>query len=133
RHSGVASGAIARAIAAAIVPALARRDDEHANTRRRVKAGEAGTYIADILAERDSSLARWPDRQGMPLTVWIQPDADIPGFNNKYVASVREAFEEWDRLHLPVHFAFVADSADAEVHVAWIDHFTQPISGRTRW
>src|SRR5207237_7630095 len=25
------------------------------------------------------------------------------------------------------------DSAHAEVHVTWIDHFDQPISGRTRW
>ena len=133
RHSGVASGAIARAIVAAVSPAFGRRDDDHADLRRRVKAGEPGTYIADILAERDSSLARWEDRQGTPLTVWIQPDADIPDFNHKFVARVRDAFEEWDRLHLPVHFAFVADSANAEVHVNWIDHFTQPISGRTRW
>ena len=32
-----------------------------------------------------------------------------------------------------MRFRFVADSAKAEVHVNWIDHFTQPISGRTRW
>ena len=25
------------------------------------------------------------------------------------------------------------DSADAEVHVTWIDRFKEPISGRTRW
>src|SRR5260370_989761 len=24
-------------------------------------------------------------------------------------------------------------TASAEIHVSWIDHFTQPISGRTRW
>ena len=46
---------------------------------------------------------------------------------------VQQAFEEWGALDLPVHFRFVADSAKAEVHVNWIDHFTQPISGRTRW
>jgi hypothetical protein len=32
-----------------------------------------------------------------------------------------------------VRFAFVDDSSDAKVHVTWIDHFSQPISGRTRW
>lgn len=135
RHSGIASGTIARAIAAAVSPAVAgvAADDEHAATRRRIKASEPGTYIADILRERDSSLARWADRQGIPLTVWIQPHASISDFSSTYVARVREAFEEWDRLHLPVHFAFVADSADAEVHVNWIDRFADPISGRTRW
>ena len=32
-----------------------------------------------------------------------------------------------------MRFTFVDDSADAEVHVNWIDHFNEPISGRTRW
>ena len=32
-----------------------------------------------------------------------------------------------------MHFTFVDDSSDAEVHVTWIDRFTEPISGRTRW
>ena len=49
------------------------------------------------------------------------------------MSRVQQAFEEWGALDLPVRFRFVADSAKAEVHVSWIDHFTQPISGRTRW
>jgi predicted Zn-dependent protease len=49
------------------------------------------------------------------------------------VSHVREAFENWDELALPVRFAFVDDSASAEVHVNWIDRFREPISGRTRW
>jgi Predicted Zn-dependent proteases len=32
-----------------------------------------------------------------------------------------------------VHFAFLADSAHADVHVTFIDRFGEPISGRTRW
>jgi predicted Zn-dependent protease len=98
-----------------------------------VRDGEAGTYIGEILGERDSSLARWPDRHGIPLSVWVQPRSSVRDFTTSYVARVREAFEEWDALHLPVHFTFVDDSADAEVHVNWIDHFSEPISGRTRW
>jgi predicted Zn-dependent protease len=39
----------------------------------------------------------------------------------------------WDTLLLPVRFQIVADSADADVHVTWIDRFSEPISGRTRW
>ena len=32
-----------------------------------------------------------------------------------------------------MRFAFVDDSADADVHVTFIDRFKEPISGRTRW
>jgi len=32
-----------------------------------------------------------------------------------------------------VKFEFVADSASAEVHVDWTDHFDTPISGKTLW
>jgi predicted Zn-dependent protease len=98
-----------------------------------VRNEQAGTYIADILLERDSALARWPDRKGVPLTVWIQPASNVHDFSPSFAARVRAAFEEWDALDLPVHFSFVDDSADAEVHVSWIDRFRDPISGRTRW
>jgi len=46
---------------------------------------------------------------------------------------VREAFEEWQQLGIPVRFTFVVDSAAADVHVSWIDHFVEPISGKTLW
>jgi hypothetical protein len=40
---------------------------------------------------------------------------------------------EWDELALPVRFAFTGDSARADVHVTFVDHFDDPISGRTKW
>jgi predicted Zn-dependent protease len=69
----------------------------------------------------------------MPLTVWIQPTSGVSDFSREYVSRVQVAFENWDSLQLPVRFAFVTDSATADVHVNWIDHFDEPISGRTRW
>lgn len=131
RHSGTAEGTIGLVLAA--VAPSGPIDDEHAEIRRRVHDSEAGTYIGEILLERDSSLARWPDRHGIPLTVWIQPRSGVPGFASSYIANVRAAFREWDALNLPVSFAFVDDSADADVHVNWIDRFDEQISGRTRW
>ena len=111
------------------------RDDDRAReaVRSRLRRGEPGTYIADILKERDSSLARWPDRHGEPLRVWVQPMSSIVDFTESYVDEVRAAFEDWDELQLPVRFQFVRDSAHADVHVTWLDHFEQPISGRTKW
>jgi hypothetical protein len=132
RHATLSPGTIARVLAAMHSPAP-RNEDDKMNALRLLRAEEAGTYIGDILLERDSALARWPDRADVPLTVWIQPSSALPDFSSSYVARVREAFEEWDDVELPLHFAFVTDSAQAEVHVNWIDHFNEPISGRTRW
>ena len=128
RHDDVSSGAIARALAV-----VSNLGDDRADVMRRVRDAESGTYIGDILRERDSSLARWPDRHGVPLTVWIQPKSSVQDFGLAYVEQVRAAFQEWGAVHLPIRFTFVDDSADAEVHVNWIDHFNEPISGRTRW
>ncbi len=46
---------------------------------------------------------------------------------------VRDAFDQWANLGIPVKFTYVRDSADADVHVSWIDHFDSPISGKTIW
>jgi hypothetical protein len=101
--------------------------------RRQLAERGEGTYINEMLAERDSALARWPDRQGVPLSIWIQPTSKIEGWHAQYALRVRDAFLAWDALHLPVRFAFTSDSAAADVHVSFIDHFDEPISGRTKW
>jgi predicted Zn-dependent protease len=126
-----AAGSVGRAL---LLPELRNGDErERAAVRRRLRRSEQGTYIGEILRLRDSSLARWPDRQDRPLTVWIQPVAAIDDWTPAFVDRVREAFEEWDAINLPVGFVFVDDAEHAEIHVNWIDHFNEPISGRTKW
>jgi hypothetical protein len=117
-------------------PTLLRDDDDEvarANSRARLRNGETGTYIQEILLERDSALARWHDRPFQPLKVWVQSAPSIEDWNGEYVEAVADAFREWDAVELPVRFRVVSDSADAEIHVTWIDRFDAPISGRTRW
>ena len=104
-----------------------------AAVRRTLAEHATGTYIGEMLAERDSALARWPDRDGEPLTVWIQPTSDIAGWTDRYVDDVRGAVREWDALLLPVRFTFTTDSTAADVHVTFVDHFREEISGRTKW
>jgi predicted Zn-dependent protease len=116
-----------------VTPVATPAKADRGEVLRRLKHGAHGTYIGDILQERDSTLVRWADRRGMPLTIWIQPQSNIADFSSAFVQEVRNAFEEWDGVRLPVRFAFVDDSAEAKVHVTWINHFSQPISGRTRW
>jgi len=109
------------------------RDDERETIRQKLRLGESGTYIAEILRARDSALARWRDRKGKPLRVWIQPVSVVDDWHMRYVYEVHNAFVAWDTLRLPVRFQVTADSARADVHVNWIDRFVEPISGRTRW
>jgi hypothetical protein len=110
------------------------RDDEREGVRQKLRLGESGTYIAEILRARDSALARWRDRrENNPLRVWIQPASTIEDWSLRFVYEVHNAFVAWDTLHLKVRFQMVADSAKADVHVIWVDRFNEPISGRTRW
>jgi Matrixin len=108
-------------------------DDDREVVRRAIRRAEPGTYISEILRARDSALARWPDRHGNPLRVWIQSASRLDDWHMRYVYEVHAAFVAWDTLRLPVRFQIVADSATAPIHVTWIDHFVEPISGRTRW
>ncbi len=106
-------------------------DPRRAAVRRTLAQRAGGTYISEMLAGRDSALARWPDRT--PLGVWIQPASSVQGWNRQYVSDVRRAFDDWTGLRLPVHFTFTPDSARADVHVTFVDHFDEEISGRTKW
>lgn len=128
-HSGIASGTIARAFSFILSN---RPDDSAMAVRRELLTRAPGTYIGDILRERDSSLARWPGRS-TPLRVWVQPTTDVRDFTSDYVLRVRDAFDEWNSVQLPVKFELTSDSAAADIHVSWIDHFNEPISGRTKW
>ena len=110
-----------------------RDDDEREIVRRALRRAESGTYISEILRARDSALARWPDRPNSPHRVWIQSSSGVGDWHTRYVYEVHAAFVAWDTLNLPVRFQIVADSASADIHVTWIDHFVEPISGRTRW
>ena len=101
--------------------------------RRRLREREAGTYIGEVLRSRDSALARWPERLEEPIRVWVQPASGVADWHPVFVRMAREAFVDWMTTGIPVRFVFVADSADADAHLVWIDHFDEPISGKTRW
>lgn len=108
-------------------------DRDPAEIQRRLSEGAAGTYIGDLLAERDSIIVRWPDRTSRPLRVWVQSGERIPGWNPVFVNDVRGAFTTWQDVGVPVPFTFVLDSSAADVHVTWTDHFAEPITGKTLW
>ena len=104
-----------------------------ADVRHRIELGSQDTYINDVIASHDSALARWPDRQGNPLRVWVQPTSRHQDFNAAAVPVVRRAFVEWSEVGIPVPFTFVVDSGMADVRVTWVDKFNESISGKTLW
>jgi hypothetical protein len=103
------------------------------DVRRRIAMGQNGTYITEILLERDSALARWPERVSRPIRVWVGTGTGLVGWDDSFQQRVRDAFDDWSLLGIPVKFTYVPDSVDADVHVSWIDHFDTPISGKTLW
>jgi hypothetical protein len=101
--------------------------------RRRLREGAPGTYVNELLLQRDSALARWPDRRTHPLRVWVQPDTPTSDFSASFPDIVRGAFDEWSTTGIPLSFSFVTDSTKADIHVTWIDRFDEQISGKTLW
>ncbi|HUF28486.1 MAG TPA: matrixin family metalloprotease [Gemmatimonadaceae bacterium] len=112
------------------VPAVSRDVDD---IRTRLAMGEAGTYIGEILASRDSSLARWRDRSIEPLRVWVDIAPPLDAWRREFAEHAREAFEAWSDVGIPVRFTFVVDPAQSDVQVTWVDRFDEQISGKTHW
>ncbi|MDQ2766011.1 MAG: matrixin family metalloprotease [Gemmatimonadota bacterium] len=133
RNSGTTAAAFSGEADASAMVDVDSKSRDVLDIRRRIQMGENGTYIGEILGERDSALARWPERVATPVRVWVGSDPQIEGWDPTYPERVRDAFDQWANLGIPVKFTFVRDSTDADVHVSWIDHFDSPISGKTIW
>jgi hypothetical protein len=118
---------------AAAVELSGARGLRPAEVRQIVRREESGTYIGELLLDRDSALTRWPDRTKQPLRVWIGSATGQAGWSESYREQVRVAFETWETAGIPMSFEFVSDPAGADVHVTWIDRFQEPISGKTLW
>lgn len=96
-------------------------------------AGDS-TYVAALVG-RDSVLRRWPVRVGTPIRVWLEPARRGAGgvSDRERMARVRGAFRRWEKVGVPVRFAFTRDSSRAEVRVRWVDSLPGPRAGFIRW
>jgi hypothetical protein len=134
--SSAAQSAVSTMIQTIVVTAT--RDDPAtyrrvADARRRLEDRSPGTFIGELLSAHDSSLARWPERLTQPLRIWIQSSPDLLDWTPETLPIVRDAFRTWSGIGIPLAFTFVLDSASADVHVTWVDHFDEQISGKTLW
>ena len=126
-REGTLSGTLSP-VASAPVAAAARGRA----TVTEILSGAGGTYIGRLLAERDSTLERWPDHIRQPLRIWIDSSSTIGGAQAAFPAAVRSAFAEWSTSGIPLRFAYVTSAADADVRVRWTDHLDHK-TGSTTW
>ena len=115
--------------------AVAHPDDSTrpAAVWRSARATVAGTYLPDMIAAGHSHLKRWPDRREAPIRVWIEPGDSVPGWQPAFDDTVRAAFVSWERIGLPVRFAFTPTPDGSEVRVSWTERLPARNSGIIRW
>ena len=95
-------------------------------------SGAMGTYIDRILADRDSTLERWPDRLDRPLRVWIDSSDTITGVQAAFPAAVRSAFADWIAAGIPIRLVYVNSEREANIRVRWTDRLSKK-TGSTTW
>jgi hypothetical protein len=97
-----------------------------------ILAGAPGTYIDQLIVDRDSTLERWPDHLLKPLRVWIDSSTSCTGEQAGFPAAVRAALHAWSATGIPIQFAYVDSPGDADIRVRWIDHLSHK-TGSTTW
>ena len=103
--------------------------------RSTLLASGDSTYVRALVG-RDSVMRRWPVRVGDPIRVWLEPARKgVAGgvSDRERMAHVRGAFRRWEKVGVPVRFAFTRDTAEAEVRVRWVDSLPGPRAGFIRW
>ena len=92
-----------------------------------------GTYIEQVLADRDSTIERWPARVAQPIRVWIDSTPTVERAPDGFPAAVRSAFATWStRRHSGSIRVSFASNRDADIRVHWTTHLDHK-TGSTTW
>lgn len=97
-----------------------------------ILSGAPGTYIEELLDDRDSTIERWPDHLTQPLRVWIDSSTMLSGVQARFPTEVRAAFTEWASTGIPLRFTYISSPRDADIRVRWTDHLDHK-TGSTTW
>jgi len=95
-------------------------------------AAAQGTYIDQLLIDRDSTLERWSPRVTAPLKVWIDSSDVLSGVPSGFPSAVRAAFKEWAGTGIPLRVQYVSTPGAADIRVRWIEHLNHK-TGSTTW
>lgn len=86
---------------------------------------------APVMVHGSESTALSPARHD--FRIWIEPASRIFGWKSSYPAAAREAVAAWEAVELPVSFAFVEDSSEANLLVYWRRRINHQLRGRSTW
>jgi hypothetical protein len=109
---------------------IERRD--RATVSEILTLGSTNTYISRVLADRDSTIERWPQHIDEPLRVWIDSTSELSGDQAAFPSAVRSAFAEWSATGIPLRFTYVGSPDDADIRVRWTEHLDHK-TGSTTW
>lgn len=102
------------------------------SSKSAIIAAAPGTYIDQLLTDRDSTIERWSERLAQPLRVWIDSTETISGDKAEFPAAVRAAFREWAGTGIPLSVEYVDSPGDADIRIRWIDRLNRK-TGSTTW
>lgn len=90
-----------------------------ARERKRMAIRQPGTYLS-LTVREDSVLMRWTDRRNQPIAVHLPRGVGVRGLESRFTDAVRRAFKRWEQVRdVPLRFAFIRDSSQAEVRIMW--------------
>jgi hypothetical protein len=98
--------------------------------RRRLEAAASDTYFDSLFAESDSSVRRWPDREGVPVVVAVPPDSQATR-TARMNAAMDGAIAAWGDVLPGFRFSRTADPGQAMIVVLATDTLGQNRAGQT--
>ena len=102
------------------------------DVRTVIELNRSRTYMSALVDPRDSIVRRWPLTTARPIRIWIADPRDTPGGMIGGERYVRQAFDDWTMVGIPVRFEMVADSARADVTVVWRESLPEKRVGLTQ-
>jgi hypothetical protein len=98
-----------------------------------ILSGAPGTYIEQLLADRDSTIERWPDHTNRPLLVWIDSSDCIGGAQAGFRRPCAPRFPQWAADGHPAPLCVRAVRfATLTFACTWTDHLDHK-TGSTTW
>lgn len=99
--------------------------------RQRIAREARYTYIDSLLAESDSLIRRWPERDGAPLRVALLESPELPGWTGNLPGIVRRALFAWQEVFPELRFDVVNEPDAADLVVRWLERFELERTGQT--
>lgn len=80
---------------------------------------DSTSYIAEVT---QNGAIRWPENR-MPISIYIKPGNDVPGYKYEFEGILRQAFEEWvDAAQGKIKITYTSDPDEAAIKCNWTNN-----------